>query len=58
MSDTTFGRRTRGQGEYAGQIASLFRAAARKHGLDAPLPPLSAAAFRRPLQAGDQLRLL
>jgi DNA repair photolyase len=55
MSDTTFGRRKRGQGEYAEQIAGLFAVAARKHGLDHPLPPLSAAAFRRP---EAQLRLL
>ncbi len=57
-SDSTFGRRKRGQGEYAAQIAALFDAAARKHGLHRPLPPLSAAAFRRPPAAGDQLRLL
>ena len=57
MSDSAFGRRKRGQGEYASQIAALFAAAARKHGLDAPLPPLSADAFRRPLTTGDQLRL-
>jgi DNA repair photolyase len=57
MSDTEFGRRKRGQGEYAAQIAALFAAAARKHGLDAPLPPLSVAAFRRPAASGDQLGL-
>jgi DNA repair photolyase len=58
MSDTVFGRRKRGEGAYATQIAALFEAAARKHGLHRPLPPLSAAAFRRPVRAGDQLRLL
>ncbi len=58
MNDTTFGQRQRGQGVYATQIAALFAAAARKHGLDRPLPPLSAAAFRRPPRAGDQLSLL
>jgi DNA repair photolyase len=57
MSDAAFGRRKRGQGEYAAQIAALFAAAARKHGLDRPLPALSAAAFRRPVERGDQLRL-
>ena len=57
ISDSEFGRRKRGQGEYAEQIAALFEAAARKHGLEAPLPPLSAAAFRRPAGPGDQLRL-
>ena len=58
ISDSAFGRRKRGQGEYAAQIAALFAAAARKHGLDTPLPPLNADAFCRPPAAGDQLRLL
>ena len=58
LSDATFGRRKRGQGAYAEQIAALFEAAARKHRLDRPLPAPSTAAFRRPPQAGDQLRLL
>jgi DNA repair photolyase len=58
LSDAAFGRRKRGQGEYAAQIAALFEAAARKHGLDTPLPPLNADAFRRPPAKGDQLRLL
>ena len=58
LSDTTFGRRKRGQGVYAGQIAALFEAAARKHGLDRPLPPPNTAAFRRPPAAGEQLGLL
>ncbi|HKA29800.1 MAG TPA: PA0069 family radical SAM protein, partial [Candidatus Binatia bacterium] len=58
MSDGVFGRRKRGQGEYATQIAALFDAAARRHGLHHPLPPLSAAAFRRPAVPGDQLKLL
>ncbi len=58
LSDATFGRRQSGEGEYAAQIAALFAAAARRCGLDRPLPPLSAAAFRRPPGAGEQLRLL
>ncbi len=58
LSDSTFGRRQRGAGEYAEQIAALFTAAAKKHGLDARLPPLSADAFRRPARAGEQLRLI
>jgi DNA repair photolyase len=57
LSDSTFGRRQRGEGEYAGQIAALFAAAARKHGLDRPLPPLRTDAFRRPQVPGTQLRL-
>ena len=58
LSDSRFVVRQRGQGEYAEQIAALFAAAARKHGLDRPLPPLETAAFRRPVRAGEQLRLL
>jgi DNA repair photolyase len=58
LSDAAFGRRMRGQGEYAKQIAALFQAAAHKHGLDAPLPALSTAAFRRRPAPGEQLPLL
>jgi DNA repair photolyase len=58
LSDSTFGRRQRGQGEYAEQIAALFAVAARKDGLDRRLPPLETAAFRRPPRAGEQMRLL
>ncbi len=58
LNDTTFGRRQRGQGPYATQIAALFGAAARKHGLDRPLAPLNTAAFHRPAEAGDQLALI
>jgi len=58
LSDPRFFQRQRGEGEYAAQIAGLFAVAARKHGLDKRLPPLSAAAFRRPARAGDQLKLL
>jgi DNA repair photolyase len=58
LSDSEYGRRMRGQGEYAAQIASLFEVAARKHGLDRRLPPLDAGAFRRPAKPGDQMRLL
>ncbi len=56
-SDSRFGRRMRGQGVYAEQIAALYRAAARRAGLDRPPPPYSTAAFRRPPRAGDQLSL-
>jgi DNA repair photolyase len=58
ISDSTFGRRMRGSGVYAEQIASLFRTAARRHGLDRHEPPLNAEAFRRPPQPGEQLALL
>jgi len=58
LSDTRFGRRMRGEGEYAAQIAALFATAARKHGLDVALPTLRSDAFRRPPSRGDQLSLL
>jgi DNA repair photolyase len=58
ISDSQFGRRMRGTGVYAEQIAALFAVAARKLGLDRPVPPLSAAAFRRPTAVGEQMRLL
>jgi len=57
ISDSRFGHRQRGQGVHAEQIAALFAVAARKHGLDCPLPPLSTAAFRRPAKPTAQLAL-
>jgi len=58
LSDSRFGHRMRGEGVYAEQIAALFRTAARRAGLERPLPPLDAAAFRRPPQPGEQLTLI
>lgn len=58
ISDSQFGRRMRGTGVYAEQIATLFAIAARKRGLDRPVAPLSTAAFRRPPAVGEQMRLL
>jgi DNA repair photolyase len=57
LSDSRFGVRQRGEGEYALQIRALFDAAVKKYGLDGPRRPLSAAAFRRPPRRGDQLGL-
>lgn len=58
LTDTRFGRRMRGQGEYAKQIAALFAMHARRHGLDRRLPGLETASFRKPPSPGDQLALL
>jgi len=58
ISDTQFGRRMRGTGPYAEQLAALFAVSTRKHGLGRPLPALSTAAFHRPTVVGDQMRLL
>ena len=57
LTDSRFGTRGRGEGVYAEHVAALFRAAARRSGLEQPLPPLSTAAFRCPPRQGDQLRL-
>jgi DNA repair photolyase len=58
ISDSTFGRRMRGEGEYARQIGALFDASARRHHLDGGLPELDPSAFRIPPDRGDQLALL
>jgi DNA repair photolyase len=50
LNDTRFLVRQRGVGAYAAQIRTLFEIAARRRGLDQPLPRLNAAAFRRPGQ--------
>ena len=55
LNDPRFGSRMRGEGRFAEQISGLFNLIARRHGLDRPLPPLSAEAFRRP--GGSQLDL-
>jgi len=57
LSDSAFGRRQRGQGVYAEQIGALFRASARRAGLNQPLPALEHACFQRPGRAA-QLALL
>ena len=58
LSDSRFGHRMRGEGIYAEQIGALFRTAARRAGLDRPIPPVNAGAFRRPPQPGEQLTLI
>jgi DNA repair photolyase len=50
LNDPAFGARMRGQGPFAEQVAQLFHAACRKHGLNAKRSELSTAAFRRPGQ--------
>ncbi|MGH7201950.1 MAG: PA0069 family radical SAM protein [Planctomycetaceae bacterium] len=57
LNDAEFGRRMRGTGAIADQIDDVFRLFSRKHGLDAPLPPLDTSHFRRPNRSGGQLRL-
>lgn len=53
LSDSTFGRRMRGTGDRADQIAQTFRVFSRRFGLDAPRRQLSSASFRSPTQSAD-----
>ncbi len=55
LDNSAFGVRFTGEGIFAEQIRALFRAAARRHGLERGMPVLSAEAFRRP--GGRQLEL-
>ena len=50
LNDTAFGRRMRGTGLYAEQIARLFEVERRKVGLERSAPKLSARSFIRPGQ--------
>ena len=53
LYDGRYGVRGKGRGPYAEQIRALYRSAARKHGVDARPPSLSAAHFRRPAPKGQ-----
>ncbi len=55
LNDPRFGSRMRGEGQFARQIADLFRLWSRKQGLDGAAPTLSTTKFRRP--GGTQLAL-
>ena len=55
LNDSRFGKRMRGEGLFADQIASLFKLACRQAGLTNSGPALSTAAFRHP--ADPQLSL-
>lgn len=57
LSDPNFGSRMRGGGPIAEQIERTFRLFARKHGLDARLPPLDASQFEPPVGKSGQRRL-
>ncbi|MBM9595865.1 PA0069 family radical SAM protein [Roseitranquillus sediminis] len=56
--DPEWGRRMKGQGTYAELLASRFRVALRRAGLDRAMPELRCDLFAPPTQKGDQLRLL
>jgi len=55
LNENQFGKRMRGEGIFAEQIASLFKLACRQAGLANQTPALSTDAFRRPM--GPQLTL-
>ena len=55
LNDPRFGSRMHGEGIFAGQIETLFRAACKKHGILGRRPDLSTDAFRR--ASGHQLGL-
>ncbi len=55
--DAAWGRRMRGEGPYAQILARRFSVAARRLGLDGPLPPLETRHFSPPLARGGQLAL-
>ncbi|MDF0602368.1 PA0069 family radical SAM protein [Psychromarinibacter sp. C21-152] len=55
--DPEWGRRMRGQGQYAELIAARFRVAVKRLGLTHDLPPLRTDLFRVPPRPGDQLEL-
>ena len=57
MNDSQFGRRMRGEGQYADQIADTFRVFRRKFGLDRDAPPLDTTQFRPPRSPDGQQAL-
>lgn len=57
LYDAEFGTRKMGTGPYAQQIHELFLLAARRTGLDRPLPNLDVSAFRRRGDQSGQLTL-
>jgi DNA repair photolyase len=55
--DPEWGKRMRGEGPVAEMIATRFRLAARKLGLDQRLPPMELGLFRRPAADPRQMEL-
>ena len=56
-NDSQFGRRHRGQGNYAQGMEDLFRTFSARYGLNQKLPPLDTSHFCPPRKANGQLRL-
>ena len=57
LNDCRFGERMKGSGIFAEQFKAMFEMGKRKCGYPTELPKLSAEAFCRPMEAGDQLPL-
>ena len=57
LNDSQFGRRMRGTGPIAEQIAATFDVFARRFGLERKLPPLSSEHFRPPRESSGQMKL-
>ena len=57
LNDSEFGRRMRGVGPIADQIAQIFKVFAKKYGLDRKMPPLDTSKFRHPRPGTGQLKL-
>ncbi len=55
--DPAWGRRLKGQGVLAELVRRRFEVAARREGLDRPLPPLRTDLFRIPRAEDGQLSL-
>ncbi len=55
--DPEWGKRMRGEGPVAELIASRFRLAVRKFGLDRPFPPMALGLFQRPSADPNQMEL-
>ena len=55
--DAEWGRRMKGEGIFADLIARRFRIAAKRLGLDGPLPKADLTRFGKPPASGDQLTL-
>jgi DNA repair photolyase len=57
LNESEFGKRMRGEGEYAAHLRGMFKLAIRRYGLDKPIPEMSVAGFRVPPSARSQLEL-
>jgi DNA repair photolyase len=57
MNNYEWGKRMRGEGEYAKQIQRTFQVFRGKCGLDRPLPPLDSSRFVPPRPTSGQLQL-